>query len=230
MPKSRREERREGTIQEIKEWAWKQMSENGPASLSLREISRQMRMSSAAIYRYFANREALLNALSLDAYNAHAAALEAAIKESPAGNPLEHLWTLALAYRQWALEHPVQYALIYGSPIPGFQPDWAMLVPAAGRGLQALFTVMQAAWKAGEIRSTAGTQAPPLAVYQHLTGLIAERAYPVSSQALYLSINAWARVHGLVSLEMLGQLGILVGDPAQLFRQEIQSFLASLHG
>ena len=49
MQPSRREERREATLQEIKDLAWQQMAENGPASLSLREISRRMRLSSAAI-------------------------------------------------------------------------------------------------------------------------------------------------------------------------------------
>jgi AcrR family transcriptional regulator len=68
--KSRREERRDATLAEIKQAAWQQLATGGAENLSLRAISRQMRVSSPALFRYFPNREALLNALSQDAFRA----------------------------------------------------------------------------------------------------------------------------------------------------------------
>ena len=64
ISETRREARRNATIEEIKAAAWEQMARNGPSAISLREISRTMKMSSAAIYRYFSSQADLLGSLS----------------------------------------------------------------------------------------------------------------------------------------------------------------------
>ena len=224
--KSRREEQREATLREIKDLAWQQMADNGPANLSLRQITRQMRMSSAAIFRYFPNRDALLDALTEDAFLSQDAALEDSQKANVHKSPADQLWALAEAYRRWAVDNPAQYMLIYGTPIPGYQPDWERLLPAASRGLTLFLEIFESGRQAGQLALAVDQLSPDL--NRHLEQVISERNYPVSPQALYLAIAAWARLHGVVSLELIGQLGLVSGDPALFFRQEVESLLAAM--
>jgi AcrR family transcriptional regulator len=228
MPQTRREERREATIEEIKDLAWKQMAENGPTNLSLRQISADMRMSSAALFRYFPNRKALLMALSYDAFQAQVGALNAVMESSAGQSSSERLMALGIAYRRWAVENPIQYALVYGTPVPGFQPDWNELVPVAQGGLVFLLQLLQAGITGGSLALPAHWPPFPAGLQQHLERIIAERSYPFSMQALYLGIIIWSRIHGLVSLELNGQLNILVQDPDELFRYEVEIFLQAL--
>jgi AcrR family transcriptional regulator len=227
MNKSRREERRDATVNEIKEWAWKLMTEKGPANLSLREISRRMRMSSAALYCYFPNRNALLESLGMDAFASQVMALKNMCAMHPENDPLSRLRILGEGYRQWALEHPVQYALIFGAPIPGYQPKWENLIPYAQRSLLILLELISEAFEAGALVIRPDLFRLPDGLKSYLENLIVSRDYKITPQALYIGIMVWTRLHGLVSLELNGQLEILIGDPAAFFHNELDMFFRS---
>jgi AcrR family transcriptional regulator len=223
---TRREERRSATLQEIKELAWRQMEENGPAALSLREISRDMRMSSAAIFRYFRSRDDLVNALNADAFQSQVDALERSLQPD---TPLfEQLIALGIAYREWAVQNPVRFALVYGSPIPGYQPDWTALVPIAQRGLMVLLGLIQAGFDQNLLRCPSALPRFPAALQSSLQDLIQSREYPFTPQTLYLGIVIWSRIHGLISLELNGQLSILISEPESLYRYEVETFVYGL--
>jgi AcrR family transcriptional regulator len=126
MPRSaiagptRREQRREQTLGEIKALAMEQVAAGGPEAVSLNGIARTMAMSPAAIYRYFANRDALLTALIRDAY----ADLAQTIEQAATGGALppdRRLRQMAEAFRAWALADPHRYLLLFGTPVPGYQ-------------------------------------------------------------------------------------------------------------
>jgi AcrR family transcriptional regulator len=223
---SRREERRNATLQEIKDHAWRQMEEKGPAALSLREISRAMRMSSAALFRYYRSRDELLKALSSDAFQSQVDALEAS--QAPGAPLLDQVVRLGMAYRDWAVQNPIRFALVYGSPIPGYQPDWDELVPVAQPGLMILLGLIQAGLDQGLLRLPPTLPNLPSVIQAGLLALIQARQYPISLQTLYLGVVIWARIHGLISLELNGQLGILVPDPAGLYRYEVEALVADL--
>src|SRR3954467_6104095 len=103
---------------EIKTVARRHLAADG-ANLSLRAVARDMGMASSAVYRYFASRDELLTALIIDAYDTVGAAAE----EAAAGieNPTERWLATTHAVREWARNDPHQWALIYGSPVPGYQ-------------------------------------------------------------------------------------------------------------
>ena len=228
MTKTRREERREATLQEIKTLAWEQMAQNGPANLSLRAIARQMRMSSAALYRYFENRDALITALSLDAHHEQVEALEVALDALPPEDYAGRLMAFAQAYRDWAIAYPIRFALIYGTPIPDYQTAWEVIIPVARRGLEISLHLMQAAWQDGVVELPVESPDFPPELHQQLARVIEEREYEISPPVLYLGIVSWSRLYGLVSLEVFGHLGPLVEDPADLFRLEMQNLLSQL--
>jgi AcrR family transcriptional regulator len=112
----------------VKRIALAQLEAGGPAAVALNAIARELGVSGPALYRYFANRDALLTALVVDAYDDLAAALE----------PSTDLWSSARAYRTWALAQPHRYRLLFSAPWPGYDPHQPALVAAAKRSMDVL--------------------------------------------------------------------------------------------
>ncbi|HJW64451.1 MAG TPA: TetR/AcrR family transcriptional regulator, partial [Actinomycetes bacterium] len=117
---SRRERVRHATAAEIKAVARAQMAANGTAGVTLRAIAREMGMTAPALYRYFGSRDDLVTALVTDAYDALADAMEAAVDAVAPGRHTDRVRAAFGAFRAWGLEHPTEFALIFGSPIPGY--------------------------------------------------------------------------------------------------------------
>src|SRR5262245_45041432 len=129
MYQKRAERLREAAIAEIKAIARQQMAEQGQAALSLGAIARAMGMTTPALYRYFESRDALITALIIDAYEALAIALEQADSATRSDDYATRFRAMARAYRDWAVAHPHEYALIYGTPIPGYHAPRERTVP-----------------------------------------------------------------------------------------------------
>ena len=55
------------------------------------------------------------------------------------GVPGQDHWRSCLAYREWAIAHPVDFQLIYGNPIPGYDAPAEITVPLARRPFDGLF-------------------------------------------------------------------------------------------
>ena len=111
---------REQMNNEIKRIAWGQLREHGPDELSLRAISREMDMTSSALYRYFPNRDALLTALIVDAYNDLGDRIDAVDADLPAGAYRARFVALANTILSWSREDAHRFGLVYGSPISGY--------------------------------------------------------------------------------------------------------------
>src|SRR5262249_49131651 len=120
MTEGRRQRQRLATIEEIKQIARQHMRDQGAAAVSLRSIAKYLAVTHPALYRYFDRRDDLITALILDAYHALAEALATARDTAPADDSAARLLAACLEYRDWALAHPVDYALIFGNPIPGY--------------------------------------------------------------------------------------------------------------
>ena len=66
----------------VKRVAFRQLAEGGPAAVAINAIARELGVSGPALYRYFKNRDALLTALVLDAYDDLADALDTSSLEA----------------------------------------------------------------------------------------------------------------------------------------------------
>src|SRR5882757_6546807 len=132
-PVSRRADNRNAMIAEIKQLARQQLVERGPGALSLRGIAKDMRTASSALYRYFASHEELVSALVIDAYTSLADTVSAARDEAPNDDPARQWWAISHAYRRWALANRADFALVFGTPVPGYQAPEEITGPAAGR-------------------------------------------------------------------------------------------------
>ena len=213
-PRTARERARAELTREIKEGARRQLAATGADAISLRAVARDLGMASSALYRYFPSRDDLLTALIIDAYNAIGEAAEQAIGD---GKPDESWgrdrWLAAChAIRGWALAHPHEYALIYGSPVPGYRAPEATIGPAARVPL-AFASVVEAATEAGELGDDAGAHAGPDGAADALAPGLAEQAAalsaalasPVAPDVLVRTVIAWTQLFGMISWELFGQ-------------------------
>src|ERR1700760_1979543 len=129
-PRTARERARAELTREIKEEARRQLADAGANGLSLRAVARELGMVSSALYRYYPRRDDLLTALIIDAYDAIGEAPEGGA--AAPGTAGRAGGTAAChAIRDWARSHPHEYALIYGSPVPGYRAPEATIGPAA---------------------------------------------------------------------------------------------------
>ena len=126
-----RERVRAELTREITDTARRHLATEGAAGLSLRAVAREMGMVSSAIYRYFPSRDDLLTALIIDGYNAIGAAVEKADGACRRDDYAGRWLAASRAVRTWALAHPHEYALVYGSPVPGYQAPQQTIGPAS---------------------------------------------------------------------------------------------------
>ena len=118
MARPKRELQQTDLRQRIKAAGRGQMTEYGTAGLTLRAIARTLGITAPAIYNYFPRLEDLITALIVDAFTDLAEAMEAAEAAEPAARAFDKILALCLAYRQWAMNHPTDFQLIGGNPIP----------------------------------------------------------------------------------------------------------------
>jgi AcrR family transcriptional regulator len=220
---SRRERVRRATVAEIKAVARAQMAAEGTAGVSLRAIAREMGMTAPALYRYFGSRDELVTALVTDAYDALADAMEAAV--AAAGGHGERLRAAFGAFRAWGLEHPTEFALIFGSPIPGYVAPESTR-PAGTRYTDLLIGLLAEAVADGALDPARVEVRVPAALARQVEELQRRRGGPdLPVPVLAFGLGAWARVHGLVTLEVFGHLAPAVGDGTALFEQELETIV-----
>lgn len=214
--------------EQIKEVARAHLAEQGAAALSLRAVARELGMVSSAVYRYFASRDELLTALIVDAYDALGERAEAAEAEG-AGGSVEDRWTaLTGAVRGWALEHPHEYALVYGSPVPGYAAPTTTVDPAARVAL-VLLRLLADGVAEGEIEVDDRIETTR-AMRQDLARL-RDLAPGVPDPVLVRGLYAWTQVFGLVSFELFGHLKNVIDDHDAHFALQMRRAAALLrHG
>jgi AcrR family transcriptional regulator len=217
-----RERARAELTKEIKEEARRQLAATGADGLSLRAVARELGMVSSALYRYYPSRDDLLTALIIDAYNALGEAAERAIAGSAVA--LDQWLAAWHAIRDWARANPHEYALIYGSPVPGYRAPEATIGPAARVPL-AFAGIIRGAVSAGEfaadsealpVTGALALQADELSaalarsevlarstVLAQSTG--AAQAPGLPPDALVRAVIAWTQLFGMISFELFGQ-------------------------
>ncbi|GAA4761251.1 TetR/AcrR family transcriptional regulator [Actinomycetospora chibensis] len=199
MPPGTRARARAETTRAILDEARRQLAEQGAAALSLRSVAREVGMVSSAVYRYVASRDELLTRLIVEAYDAVGERAEAA--RDPDAPPRAQWRAVWRAVRSWGLEHPAEYALIYGSPVPGYAAP-AETIPAAGRVGLLLAAIVA---EHGVAPTDEGGS----------DGILRDGLLPGVDRPLVLpAIAAWTQLFGTVGFELFGQYENVVVDRA----------------
>ncbi len=192
----------------IKETARKQIGEKGAATLSLRAIARELKITAPAIYNYFPRRDDLVTALIVDAYLSLGDALhesQASLEDVPYA---EKIFASAKAYRGWALENPEEYNLIFGTPIPNYHAPLEVTGPVAGRSMSVLVGILDAAWREGVLNTDGVLKLTP----NMIQAWINKFEYDGDPAVVQFAMASWSLIHGMLSLEINGHFAAVPDD------------------
>jgi len=204
--------------EEIKTVARRHLATDG-ANLSLRAVARDMGMVSSALYRYFASRDDLLTALIIDGYNSLGGAVETADAAIQDRSELRGRWLAAArAVRDWAMANPAEYALLYGSPVPGYAAPQDT-IPAAARAYVVLGNILTDGFASGAV--TGRGDVVPEALHADLARASDGISPGLPDEVMLAGITAWIHIFGTVSFELFGQFNNVVDARDEFFDTEM---------
>ncbi|WP_197506333.1 TetR/AcrR family transcriptional regulator [Mycobacterium sp. ACS4054] len=216
----KRQETREQIEARIVELGRQQLVERGAAGLSVRAIARDLGMVSSAVYRYVSSRDELLTLLLVDAYSDLADAVDRA-RETVGELWSEDVVAIAGAVRQWAVAHPSRWALLYGSPVPGYHAPPERTVAVGTRVVAAFFDAVASGIATGDIRLTDVVAPQPMS--SDFERIRHEFVFPGDDRVVAKCFLLWAGVLGAISLEVFGQYGAdTLTDPEAVFDTQVR--------
>ena len=163
------------------------LAEEGLGALSLRKVAKQAGVSHAAPYSHFADKQALIAAISTEGFKQLYVQIKE-IFESYRDNPKNLLVETAWAYIQFALNEPDRFKLMFSSVIEK-EKDYPDFVEISQQNFQQLAEMVEICQQAGILK-------------------------PGPSELSAVSV--WAAVHGLVTLALEGQVSHIVLDQYNL--------------
>jgi len=184
-----------------------QLETRGAAALSVREIARGLGVASSAVYRHVSSREELLTLLVVDAYTDLADRVDAALAENAVstGSTTPPLLTMAHAVRGWAVANPTRWALIYGTPVPGYAAPADTTTMPGTRVMGVFLGIVAGGAGSGTPQEDSPSPSPELT--QVLAEGTEELGVVASPRASADAVLAWSSLIGLISAEIFGQLG-----------------------
>jgi AcrR family transcriptional regulator len=224
----KRQDARDKIERRIVELGRRHLVTEGAAGLSLRAIARDLGMVSSAVYRYVASRDELLTLLLVDAYSE----LADAVDQARPARASEASWrdrirAMTHAAREWAVEHPASWALLYGSPVPGYRAPAERTVGPGTRVVGALFDAVADGMAAGDISKTEVAVAQSLS--SDFDGVREEFDFPGDDSAVAKCFLLWAGLIGAISMEVFGQYGAdTLTDPAAAFDLQVNLLIEML--
>jgi AcrR family transcriptional regulator len=242
---SRRDRVRAATVTEIKDTARRILVAEGPDGLSLRAIAREMGMTAPALYRYFPSREDLIGALIADLYDELTAAISTAARtagdaaggvgggaaagETAAGDPRAGITAASRAFRAWALAHPREFGLLFGSPIPGIDAhsDDSPAGLASERFGQVFADLVARIYLASPFPVPAEDEMDP-ELRRQLRDWCSALPVELPAGAGQVFLSCWIRLYGMVALEVFGHVQFALPDAEPLFEAELRDLAVKL--
>jgi AcrR family transcriptional regulator len=145
------------------------LERSGPGALSMRNVAAEAGVTATAIYRHFADKNALLKTLIREEYNLF---LGYVASPGAARRPRERLLAVFERYLDFALEHPSSYELLFVTPhgisIDRYPADFNS---GRSRGFRQLKALVAEGMESGDIRDDDPTDVA-LDLYAHAHGLV----------------------------------------------------------
>ncbi|KKC03639.1 TetR family transcriptional regulator [Mycobacterium nebraskense] len=216
----KRQETREQIEARIIQLGRQQLVDRGAAGLSVRAIARDLGMVSSAVYRYVSSRDELLTLLLVDAYADLADTVDRA-RETVGDLWSDDVIAISRATRRWAIAHPARWALLYGSPVPGYHAPPERTVSVGTRVVAAFFDAVASGIATGDIRLTDTVAPQPMS--SDFERIRQEFGFPGDDQVVAKCFLLWAAVMGAISLEVFGQYGAdTLTDPEAVFDAQLR--------
>jgi len=221
-PRTARQRVRAELTNEIKDVARQHLRDEGSAGLSLRAIARDLGMVSSAVYRYFPSRDDLLTALIVDAYLDLGVAVQHAEAPVRRSDHVGRFMAACRATRAWALGKPQEYALIFGSPIPGYKAPQDTVDPAAMVPLVLVGILIDAV---PTLRADGQAGVPMSRDVRADMKLLRETssATAIDERTMALGVMAWTLLIGSISFELFGHLHNVVFHNDEFFDHQMRT-------
>lgn len=204
---------------EITEVARRHLAADGAAGLSLRAVARELGMASSAVYRYFPSRDDLLTRLIVEAYDALGDTAERAEAAVDRTDLRGRLHATCHAARAWAVAHPHEYALVYGSPVPGYAAPQTTIGPAGRVGLVLARIVAD---RRGD------EQAPPAGPGVLAPDVATQMGLPEGSELAERAVVVWISLFGMIGFELFGHTNNVVVAHEELLDRAVQRWADEL--
>ena len=219
-----REKARARTLEDITRIGRRHLATEGAAALSVRAVARDLGVVSSAIYRYVRSRDDLLTLLVVDGYDELGDAVDTATAKVAADDYRGRFLAIGRAVRAWARREPATYALLFGSPVPGYQAPAERTTGPGTRVIGALVQVWEDAHSAGAVRASESATPP---VPRKLAADVKRirKGFPMTApdDLVLRGVLTWAALFGCVSFEVFGQYGPDTFTAAdQLFEHQLQ--------
>lgn len=194
---------RETLRQGMLDAATRLLTDEGPASLTVRRVAEAVNCSTTLLYSLFGGKDGLSNELYLEGFARLKRAFDdaAASKPTPAKseNGLDRILLHARVYHDYAKQNPSYYRVMFGDAIAGFVPPVDSR-KQAWESLAVLIDTFDACMKNGALPSSNPTAAARL---------------------------LWVAMHGAISLELKGYY-LKTERADELFNAAVNAILRSL--
>ena len=228
---SRRDRRKAETVGDIKAVALRQLAAGGPTGISMRAIARDLDMTATGVHYYYPDKQALIDALTIDGFTALAAVLRSAYEEGGGLPPRERWLAVARAWRGWALRHPAEYLLIYGHTGGAARRVNEHVAAAMSSAVSVLYASMRGCVGHGDIDVPRLEEATPPALRDQFAAWrgAAKGIGDLSDGALAGCMLTYSRLHGAIVLELVGHIPPQLTDHDALFNMQMEHTTDALH-
>lgn len=225
---TRRERQREATYEEIVRAARELLAQG--AELSLRAVAAKMGMTAPALYRYVASYQELVDLVAFEIDRAATETFAAAAEALPAEDYAGRLVASTVEFRMWALSHPREFGLAFANPVAdATQARPEMLTLSCSGHL--CTDQMRALWEHNHHPIPALDELPPAVREAVLDPLIPAKVEGLATEdrgLLWLYMQGWNVLYGVVALEVFGHMDPRVIESGDMFIEAVRSFAPKL--
>jgi AcrR family transcriptional regulator len=161
---------------------------DGPGGLTVRAVAAEAGIAPMGVYNRLGGKDGLVDALLIRGFDRLRASLEAALADTAEPSMSNRFLSCGLAYRQFALDNPHFYAIMFEDAIPHEHDN-----PEVGEYAQAAFGMLV---RIVELAGAAGVIAAP--------------------DPVEVAQQIWSSLHGAVALELKGL--VLTPDAPYTYR------------
>ena len=227
-PQSRRERQREATYGEITRISRELLAEG--AELSLRAVAGRMGMTPPALYRYVASYQDLVDLVAFEIDKAATERFAAAADALPLDDYAGRLVASVTEFRMWALGNPREFSLVFANPVAvGACVRRELLTSAtSGHFFNALLVRV---WEKYRFPHPELSELEPT-----VAGALEEPLFPIDLSLLpddhrgllWVFMNAWAALYGVVTLEVFGHLDPRIIESGAMFTAMVHEWMPRL--